>query len=159
MDLLVFTNLSNSLFSTPLVSLTSGTFDILTGTSTNSQVVGTAESSININSNDNYNKTIITGDSNDYINAGLGNDTITGGAGSDTFAFGSPLEGVDTITDFSIEQADKIQISGAGFGIGANDFSRFGYDPATGGLYFDTTRLATLPLNLPFDWTTNITIV
>jgi serralysin len=181
MDLLI-SSLSNNMLSTPLVSLTSTTFDILTGTSINSQVVGTDgltsttldiltgtsinsqvvgtnESLININSNGSYNKTIITGDGNDYINAGMGNDTITSGAGSDIFAFGSPLEGVDTITDFSIEQGDKIQISAAGFGIGANDFGRFAYDAATGGLYFDNTQLATLPLNLPFDRTTNITIV
>ncbi|MBD2449521.1 hypothetical protein H6G76_20605 [Nostoc sp. FACHB-152] len=164
MDFLTFSSLSDDLFNNNLFDIeesssSTDTFDLFTGSSINTQIVGTAESSITINTNDSYNKTIITGDGNDYISAGLGNDTITAGSGSDTFAFNSPFEGVDTITDFSIQQDDKLQISGAGFGIGKNDFNRFTYDPATGGFYFDTTQLATLPLNLSFEQTTNIIIV
>lgn len=128
-------------------------FDGLTGLLTNPSLAG---STINITSTASYDKSIVTGINNDYIRAGLGNDTITGGTGADTFAFGSPIEGIDTITDFSIEQGDKIQISGAGFG--TTDFNRFSYNAATGGLFFDTTQLAVLPINLSVT-PANLTIV
>jgi Ca2+-binding RTX toxin-like protein len=101
---------------------------------------------------------------NDVINGGAGNDTITGGTGADTltggigndiFVFNSPLNAVDTITDFEANGADQIQLDDAIFAVlspgalsaanfvsisggvagDANDFILF--DSDTGNLYYD----------------------
>ena len=54
---------------------------------------------------------------NDYLNGGAGNDFITGGLGADTVGFdllsddATGGNGVDTWTDFSQSQGDKIDIS------------------------------------------------
>jgi Ca2+-binding RTX toxin-like protein len=59
------------------------------------------------------------GDGNDYLNGGKGSDTLTGGAGADTFDlhFGSYVydaySSIDTITDFSHDQGDKIEVLGS----------------------------------------------
>jgi serralysin len=84
---------------------------------------------------------------------------VTGGAGADTFAFWSPYEGVDTITDFSAAQGDKIQVFASGFGISANDTSRFSFNSTNGGLFFDSTQLATLPTNSGFTLTNSFSVV
>ncbi|MBV5302649.1 MAG: hypothetical protein JZU70_00355, partial [Chlorobium sp.] len=70
---------------------------------------------------------ILTGDANgnsidggagaDLITGGAGNDTFTGGTGVDTFLFSNASNGVevDTITDWGIENGDKLSGSmGAG---------------------------------------------
>ncbi|CAD5962190.1 Thermitase [Planktothrix rubescens] len=71
---------------------------------------------------------------NDTLNGGAGNDTLTGGIGVDKFiyntnaAFTTAAVGVDTITDFTIGQGDKIvldkttfpkitSVAGTGFSI------------------------------------------
>ncbi|MEQ9234314.1 M10 family metallopeptidase C-terminal domain-containing protein [Coleofasciculus sp. E2-BRE-01] len=91
---------------------------------------------------------------NDTLVGGFGNDTLTGGSDADKFAFNFRSEGIDTITDFSRVQGDKIQVSASGFGGGLNlgildsnyftigsaasDTSdRFIYNSFTGGLFFD----------------------
>jgi Ca2+-binding RTX toxin-like protein len=102
---------------------------------------------------------IIGGNGNDVIKAGLGNDTLTGGFGADSFAFDTPNEGVDTITDFSAAEGDKLQVSAIGFGIAPNDLSRFSFDNVTGALFFDNLQLASLPLDSGFTLTTDIIIV
>ena len=62
------------------------------------------------------------GDGNDKIYGYWGNDTLIGGAGSDTLAGGPGTDtfvfnaadlgsGADRITDFSVTQGDKIDIS------------------------------------------------
>ncbi|MEO1684957.1 MAG: SGNH/GDSL hydrolase family protein, partial [Cyanobacteria bacterium J06631_12] len=53
---------------------------------------------------------------NESIRGGKGNDTLTGLGGADAFVYASPLDGEDTITDFS--QDDRFIISAAGFGGG-----------------------------------------
>lgn len=123
-----------------------------------SPVAAGGGSTFDYNSTIPYNKVVLTGSSNDYIRAGLGNDSVTGGAGADTFAFNSLAEGIDTITDFSIAQGDRIQVSAAGFGIGAADLARFNYNPVNGILALNTTPLAVLPQNLAFSVPANITI-
>jgi uncharacterized delta-60 repeat protein len=40
----------------------------------------------------------------DVLIGGSGNDTLTGGTGKDTFVFQSPLDGIDTITDFEVNR-------------------------------------------------------
>jgi len=47
----------------------------------------------------------------DTINGGLGKDVLSGGDGADIFVFDSALKGnVDTITDFSSTDSDKIEL-------------------------------------------------
>lgn len=50
------------------------------------------------------------GDDDDWLKDGKGSDTITGGSGADTFAVSA---GVDIITDFTIDQDDRILIDTA----------------------------------------------
>lgn len=102
---------------------------------------------------------ITGGNGNESIKAGLGNDTLTGGLGADIFVFDTSSEGVDTITDFSAAQGDKIQVSALGFGITAGDLSRFSFDNTTGALFFDNLQLVLLPLNSGFILSTDIIIV
>ncbi|QWE11721.1 calcium-binding protein, partial [Polynucleobacter sp. AP-Titi-500A-B4] len=55
--------------------------------------------------------TILGGDGNDIIIGGLGLDSLTGGAGQDTFAYTSLLDGKDKITDFSVTDGDRVDLS------------------------------------------------
>ena len=60
---------------------------------------------------------IITGESgNDIITGGAGSDTLTGGTGSDTFVFlkSDGTSGTDTITDFTAQAGDKLDLSSFG---------------------------------------------
>ena len=100
------------------------------------------------------NDTLLGGPGNDTLIGGTGNDTLTGGTGLDFFEFLSPNEGIDTITDLSLIDNDKISVSAAGFGGGLTIGSlnpslfhigssattanhRFIYDINTGALFFD----------------------
>ncbi len=91
----------------------------------------------------NGNDTLIGGSGNETLIGGAGSDSLNGGAGSDTFAFfnTTPNNIVDTITDFSREEGDKIQI---GSGFGANSTDLFSYDSVNGKLSFDGNHFATL---------------
>jgi Ca2+-binding RTX toxin-like protein len=60
------------------------------------------------------------GNGKDDLTGGTGNDILTGGSGSDTFIF-APLDGTDTITDFS-DGLDYIGLSG-GLTFGQLSFS------------------------------------
>lgn len=98
---------------------------------------------------------------NDVLIGFGGNDNLTGSTGADAFRFNSPNEGIDTITDFNPTQGDKIELQYQELefdvewwvgesrefypahqfylGSGANnEFTRIIYDPANGGLYFDS---------------------
>jgi Ca2+-binding RTX toxin-like protein len=68
-------------------------------------------------------------------------DILTGGKGADTFIFDSYNEGIDTITDFSHEEGDKIQI---GSGFGANSIDLFSYDSGNGQLSFEGNHFVSL---------------
>jgi len=54
--------------------------------------------------------TLSGGSDNDYLYGNLGNDVLSGGSGADTFA---PGAGADQITDFSVADSDRIQLSGS----------------------------------------------
>ncbi|MDZ8224503.1 MULTISPECIES: hypothetical protein [unclassified Nostoc] len=69
---------------------TSGS-NYLTGTSLNDQIYGHEG-----------NDTLIGGAGNDYLEGGSGNDRLTGGSGKDTFVLYYSGGGIDTITDFSV---------------------------------------------------------
>jgi Ca2+-binding RTX toxin-like protein len=105
---------------------------------------------------------------NDYLSGGEGSDrlvgesgydTLNGGAGADTFVFNSPWEGIDTIQDFKYQEGDTIEVSSAGFGIGADEYEAFTFDSSTNSLFFEDTQLATLQPNSGFVPSLDITIV
>ncbi|MFW7524438.1 cadherin-like domain-containing protein [Vibrio ostreicida] len=55
--------------------------------------------------------TLIGGQGNDILQGGLGSDILTGGTGEDTFVWHEIEVGAkDTITDFSIDEGDKIDL-------------------------------------------------
>ena len=101
------------------------------------------------------NDTIDGGAGDDRIIGGSGSDVLTGGAGADVFVFDS-LEGVDTITDYSVAD-DSIEFSASVFGslgpvgsLGAERFlsgaglssasgaeHRIIYNTTTGDLFYD----------------------
>ena len=67
----------------------------------------------------------LTGTSgNDILQGGQGNDNLTGGLGADIFRFIKGELGLDTVTDFSKTQGDKIDLSGilqgSGFDLAIN---------------------------------------
>jgi VCBS repeat-containing protein len=57
------------------------------------------------------NDTLLGGSGNDTLNGGAGNDKLTGGAGADVFVFEPEINAHDTITDFSHDEHDKIDLS------------------------------------------------
>jgi Ca2+-binding RTX toxin-like protein len=65
------------------------------------------------------NDTIAGGDGADVLSGGAGNDQVTGGNGADQFIMqtSNALNGVDSLTDFSIAQGDIIRFD---FGQGTN---------------------------------------
>jgi Ca2+-binding RTX toxin-like protein len=99
------------------------------------------------------NDSLLGGQGNDFLAGGNGNDSLTGGTGADEFFFGrseaAPVSdfvfraselGIDTITDFSWSQGDKIALSketftalrsvgGTGFSI-VTEFARVSTDAA-----------------------------
>ena len=90
------------------------TADTLAGTADADHIEGLAgDDSIDGGDGDD---TILGGDGNDTIIGGVGSDTLTGGAGADTFVFEVGDEGLggqtDVITDFSMADGDKIDLSG-----------------------------------------------
>ena len=68
------------------------------------------------------NDTLNGGAGDDLLVGGVGNDVLTGGAGADTFRFVRLTDGIDTITDFSSAQADKIQVVAGNFGLAAQGY-------------------------------------
>ena len=125
-----------------------------------------------INGTGNTVANIITGNTaNNTLSGGAANDTLTGGLGADSFiyntsaAFATSAVGVDTITDFTIGQGDKIvldkttftsisSIAGTGFSV-ASEFAKVTtdalaatsaadivYNTATGGLFYNQNGIA-----------------
>ncbi|MGB3420265.1 MAG: hypothetical protein WBA52_07490 [Dolichospermum sp.] len=88
---------------------TIGTTTAVTGTITNDDTAGLTLTGDATNNN------LVGGSGNDTFLGLGGNDTLTGGLGADKFRFNSPSEGMDTITDFSKAQGDKIELFAPGF--------------------------------------------
>ncbi len=75
----------------------------------------TLSGTANINATGNNENNVIIGNSgNNIINGGGGNNTLTGGGGADTFVMqaSEAYHGIDTITDFSVQQGDNLEITG-----------------------------------------------
>lgn len=73
---------------------------------------------------------------NDRLLGGSGADTLTGGAGADSFVFLALPERGDTITDFSVAQGDRLDLSGL-FGAGLDTQAQL-----TGGGYLRFVNLS-----------------
>lgn len=90
--------------------------DTLIGNDGNDRLNGKAGNDVLIGGDGN--DTLFGDDGNDILDGGFGRDRITGGTGSDTFVFNDgdfPSAGrnnVDTITDFSQSELDKIDLQG-----------------------------------------------
>ncbi|WRH67209.1 MAG: Ig-like domain-containing protein [Planktothrix sp. GU0601_MAG3] len=140
----------------------------LTGTTA---INGTGNTLANMITGNTANNILNGGDGNDSLSGGAANDPLTGGLGADKFiydtnaAFATSAVGVDTITDFTIGQGDKIvldkttftsisSIPGTGFSI-ANEFAKVTtdalaatsaadivYNTATGGLFYNQNGTA-----------------
>jgi Ca2+-binding RTX toxin-like protein len=125
-----------------------------------------------INGTGNTVANIITGNTaNNTLSGGAANDTLTGGLGADSFiyntsaAFATSAVGVDTITDFTIGQGDKIvldkttftsisSIPGTGFSVvsefakvttdalAATSAADIVYNSTTGGLFYNQNGTA-----------------
>lgn len=94
--------------------------DILNGNLGNDRLDGGAGNDVLNGGRDN--DIIIGGLGNDLISGDVGQDFLTGGGGADTFVLKNDADNAvatadlaDVITDFSIADADKIQLVGAGF--------------------------------------------
>ncbi len=86
--------------------------DTLTGNRSNNQLNGNAGADTLIGGIGN--DRLFGGGGGDLINGGVGKDTLSGGGGRDTFVFALGDSGgsaVDTITDFSKTDKDKIDLS------------------------------------------------
>lgn len=105
------------------------------------------------------NDTLDGGAGDDFLNGGSGSDTLTGGAGADKFVFSSPFDGIDSITDFTYLEGDKIEVSASGFGIGQGQYDRFIFDSSTNALFFDQTQVAFLQPGSVFVPSLDISIV
>ncbi|NJR70694.1 MAG: hypothetical protein HC771_20165 [Synechococcales cyanobacterium CRU_2_2] len=106
---------------------------------------------------------ISAGGGNDTLSGSGGNDTLTGGAGADGFRFNSLAEGVDTITDFSWQTGDTIQIKASSFG--ATSTQQFSYNAATGALSFNASptdgiapQIFAVLSNRPYDFVPQLDI-
>ncbi len=159
-------------------SLTIQATDAISGTAGADNLTGTAKADIinGLAGNDSLkglgeNDALDGGGGDDRLHGGLGNDQLTGGLGADNFiyntnaAFATSAVGVDTITDFTIAQGDKIvldkttftsisSMAGTGFSI-ANEFAQVTtealaatsaadivYNTATGGLFYNPNGAA-----------------
>ncbi|MFN6003577.1 MAG: hypothetical protein ACK471_19650, partial [Dolichospermum sp.] len=89
---------------------TIGTTTAVTGTITNDDTTGPLTLTGDTTSNN-----LVGGSGNDTFLGLGGNDTLTGGLGADRFRFNSPSDRMDTITDFSKAQGDKIELFAPGF--------------------------------------------
>lgn len=94
--------------------------DILNGNAGNDRVDGGDGNDILNGGRDN--DILIGGLGNDLISGDAGQDFLTGGGGADTFVLKNDADNAaataalaDAIADFSIAEADKIQLVGAGF--------------------------------------------
>ncbi|NFV79340.1 LamG-like jellyroll fold domain-containing protein [Magnetospirillum aberrantis] len=89
-------------------------FGVLTGTPAVDTMTGTAASEVFLGLADN--DTIDGAAGDDTLIGGEGADTLTGGTGADRFVYAAQVDSsstnMDTITDFSVVQGDRIAITG-----------------------------------------------
>lgn len=86
-----------------------GGFDLLRGGNGNDTLNGDAGNDRLLG--DSGNDTLNGGSGRDFLNGGEGINTLTGGTGNDTFIFSSVNGSSNTITDFSLSENDRLDIS------------------------------------------------
>jgi Ca2+-binding RTX toxin-like protein len=111
--------------------------DILNGSGTSTSLVASGDEGNDTLIGGYANDSLTGGIENDVLNGRGGDDLLTGGSGSDNFVFssGAPFSaaalGVDTITDFSAAEGDRIVLDRTTFGqIGAADIQIVADDTA-----------------------------
>ena len=86
------------------------------------------------------------GSGNDTLIGGEGEDILTGGVGSDTFVLNTTVGGIDTITDFSLEDKDVLLIDNQS--LGNNHWNAWNLDGVLSGtnldLRLDNVKIATI---------------
>jgi serralysin len=65
-----------------------------------------------------FNDVIVGNGEDNRIEGRQGADRLSGGAGADIFMYTAPNQGLDTITDFNVEEGDRLGISAVEFGGG-----------------------------------------
>jgi len=145
-DVINFTNLPTAPVDGRPISIRGGEGnDSLTGSQFNDVLTGGSGTD-----------TLIGGSGDDVLTGGTAqgdgtvdtsNDILTGGAGKDIFTFYKLGEGVDRITDFTVQLAspslsDQIRVDKAGFG--ATSTSQFSYNSTNGALSFNNQQFAIL---------------
>lgn len=94
-------------------------------------------------------------DGDDVLDGGAGNDMLTGAGGADTFVLSPGDQTIETITDFSWDQGDKINIAPGPFLVSLDQFA---YSPGEGTLSWQGTPFATLS-SLPQDFNVQTDII
>jgi Ca2+-binding RTX toxin-like protein len=145
-DVINFTNLPTAPVDGRPISIRGGEGnDSLTGSQFNDVLTGGSGTD-----------TLIGGSGDDVLTGGTAqgdgtvdssNDILTGGAGKDIFTFYKLGEGVDRITDFTVQLAspslsDQIRVDKVGFG--ATSTSQFSYNSTNGALSFNNQQFAIL---------------
>jgi hypothetical protein len=93
-------------------SVESSNSDTATSSKTlNIDVIQTDDANSNQLVGDDGDNIIRGSEGNDTITGNQGDDTLSGGLGSDTFIYSNNNNGNDTITDFSLSENDKLDIS------------------------------------------------
>jgi Ca2+-binding RTX toxin-like protein len=101
--------------------------DISVGTSAAETIDGSGRSAHQALFGNAGNDVIIGGSGDDLLVGGAGNDNLTGGAGADLFRFIKFENGSDTITDFNLNEGDKIDLRGllTDVGFSLNDLTLY----------------------------------
>ena len=111
-------------------ALSGVTVDLLNGTASGGSGTDILTSIENVTGS-NFNDTLIGNDGANTLTGGLGNDILTGGDGADIFKWtsaditssGTPF--TDTITDFSIADGDRLDLTDVLTGEPANDLTSY----------------------------------
>jgi Ca2+-binding RTX toxin-like protein len=86
--------------------------DFSLGTSSADTIDGSGRSSHQVLLGNAGNDVLSGGSGDDLLTGGAGNDNLTGGTGADIFRFIQFETGQDTITDFNVNQGDKLDLRG-----------------------------------------------
>ena len=115
----------------------------------------TATLAINILSNTTYDSVVEGTSLNDILNGTTGDDYMIGGAGADTFVWNSGDTGADTVTDFSVDQGDVLNVadllSGGLIMTAVNSDGHLQLQISDGGSVVQTIDLTNVPVSSTLD--------
>jgi Ca2+-binding RTX toxin-like protein len=87
------------------------------------------------------------------LEGGAGKDILTGGGSTDTFVYKNPIEGSDTITDFSSD--DILHISASGFGGGLSAGTALSRTASTTGVFVSSANPTSIGTSANFLYNTS----